>query len=218
MRNNYSGDSLVYLSFAKNVFGGNGFGINAHEFSSGATSPLWALLLTPAFLFSHPEIIAQILGVVFLLAGLWIGRKMMPDNYLRDILIAVIFYFAIIPSIQFFETGLMILVLFLMIKHKWAYAILPFVRPEGIFISLFVILKRKQWIYLLSLLPIVIWWLYCIHITGYFSTSAVFRSGWLEDNLANSSYMLKRYMLILFPFAAYFIVTRFEKYKGLFDL
>ena len=46
----FYGDPTIYLPFARNVAHGDFFSYNPHEFSSGSTSPLWPILLSPAYL------------------------------------------------------------------------------------------------------------------------------------------------------------------------
>jgi hypothetical protein len=51
LRHSYVGDAAVYLPFARNAAHGHLFQFNVGEFSSGSTSPLWALLLAIPYLF-----------------------------------------------------------------------------------------------------------------------------------------------------------------------
>jgi hypothetical protein len=50
LRHTYGGDPSIYLPYARNIADGHLFQYNLGEFSSGSTSPLWALLLAPAYL------------------------------------------------------------------------------------------------------------------------------------------------------------------------
>ena len=45
----FLGDPGIYLPYARNAAGGDPFSFNPQEFSSGSTSPLWPLLLAPAY-------------------------------------------------------------------------------------------------------------------------------------------------------------------------
>jgi hypothetical protein len=51
LRHAYLGDSAVYLPYSRNAAHGHLFQFNTGEFSSGSTSPLWALLGAVPFLF-----------------------------------------------------------------------------------------------------------------------------------------------------------------------
>jgi len=46
-------DSWIHLAFARHLAEGQGFGVNPGQASTGATSPLWALLLAVGFLFGR---------------------------------------------------------------------------------------------------------------------------------------------------------------------
>src|SRR4051812_36669085 len=50
LRDTYVGDASVYLPYARNAAAGHLFQFNVGEFSSGSTSPLWALLLALPYL------------------------------------------------------------------------------------------------------------------------------------------------------------------------
>jgi hypothetical protein len=49
LRHTYGGDPSIYLPFARNAAHGDPFSFNPHQFSSGSTSPLWPLVLAPAY-------------------------------------------------------------------------------------------------------------------------------------------------------------------------
>jgi len=51
LRNVYVGDAAVYLPYAQHAAAGHLFQFNPGEFSSGATSPLWAVLLAIPYVF-----------------------------------------------------------------------------------------------------------------------------------------------------------------------
>ena len=44
------GDPTIYLVYARNIAQGDFFSFNPGEFSSGSTSPLWAMILSISFL------------------------------------------------------------------------------------------------------------------------------------------------------------------------
>lgn len=49
LRDTWYGDPSIYLPFARNAADGDPFSFNPDEFSSGSTSPVWSLVLAPAF-------------------------------------------------------------------------------------------------------------------------------------------------------------------------
>ncbi len=51
IRDDWTGDATIYLSFARNAADGHLFQYNVGEFSSGSTSPLWSLLLAIPYVF-----------------------------------------------------------------------------------------------------------------------------------------------------------------------
>lgn len=75
---NYSpDDTFIYLQYAKNLAGGNGFSFNPGEPSYGITSPLWSLLLTTPFLFHlDPFWFAKILDFIFAVASVIVFFKL----------------------------------------------------------------------------------------------------------------------------------------------
>lgn len=210
--NRFHGDSFIYLCYAKNFAIGYGLVLNKGEFSSGATSPLWAIILSICFLFHRPEIIAKIIGVGFLILGIAQGRSTLPKNNMSDIVLMLVFYFCAESSIYFYETGLMVLIMFFVLDKKdWSIGVLPFVRPEGIIFSILYILLSRKWQISFYLLPIAGYWILSWQYTGYFSTSVIFRSIYvMEEGFLN--YFYKRYLLILTPVIAYVIGNVYENY------
>ena len=54
--NTFWGDPTIYLVYSKNIAKGDFFSFNPQTFSSGSTSPLWALILSISFLFDNPQL------------------------------------------------------------------------------------------------------------------------------------------------------------------
>ncbi len=58
----FHGDPTIYLVYARNIAAGDFFSFNPGEFSSGATSPLWALILAIPFLLPGSVLLAKLLA------------------------------------------------------------------------------------------------------------------------------------------------------------
>lgn len=213
MSDAYIGDPVIYLAYAQNLASGRGFPIlNPGEFSSGLTSPLWGLITTVCFLFPQPQVAAHFLGLSVLLTALYVGRRTLPKNDLSDIGLAVLFSLAVVNSIYFYETPLMLCMCFLMISgNPWAIGLLPWVRPEGIFISVAYSIYTHRYKPLWGLVPIALYWLLSWYLTGYFATSVVFRSSWATDNREMFAPIMRRYSLILIPFIIFALSKWYEK-------
>jgi hypothetical protein len=59
------GDPVIYLPYARNNAEGNFFSYNPGVFSSGATSPLWSLILAIPYLFGADVVGARVLAMLF---------------------------------------------------------------------------------------------------------------------------------------------------------
>lgn len=65
-------DSWIHFQFARNVADGHGFSYNPGERTPGSTSPLWVYILAGTYKMTHDFILSsKILGLLFLLAGVW---------------------------------------------------------------------------------------------------------------------------------------------------
>ncbi len=172
----YHGDSSIYFSYAKQNAKGDIFSFNPGEFSSGSTSPIWALILSAAFIFDKPYIAGKWISVCFMLIALILFVMFTKkDNHLIAILVAacVLLFYYFIPTVLIYETSLValasIVVMYLMrdfekiITHKYWLAviaifigILPLIRPEMMLTSLIIIIfiskkviKHIGWYYIL---------------------------------------------------------------------
>jgi hypothetical protein len=94
----YYGDSSIYLPFARNAADGDPFSFNPGEFSSGSTSPLWSLLLAPAFLVgADAEGAKAIAGVLTVAAtGLVAAAAWRVSDSLLDAALAVFLLFPVL--------------------------------------------------------------------------------------------------------------------------
>jgi len=80
-------DSWIHLGFARNLAAGQGFGLNPHEPTPGATSPLWVVLLAVGYLLGAghsvwPWLLGGIvLGIAGILASVLIATcsRLIPD-------------------------------------------------------------------------------------------------------------------------------------------
>ena len=77
-------DAWIHLSYAKSLRLGEGLSYNPHDFETGASSPLWALLLALIPLSLSPLVALRVLGVLLhaLLAGLTtdLTVRLLPES------------------------------------------------------------------------------------------------------------------------------------------
>jgi hypothetical protein len=72
----YWGDPVIYLPYARNNAAGDFFSYNPGIFSSGATSPLWSLILAIPYLFGADVIGAKIVGLLFTIGSFLVLASM----------------------------------------------------------------------------------------------------------------------------------------------
>ena len=72
----FDGDPTIYLAYAKNIAHGDFFSFNPGEFSSGSTSPLWAMVLSLAFLLPSSVTLSKIIGLAVTLLALFATYRM----------------------------------------------------------------------------------------------------------------------------------------------
>jgi hypothetical protein len=65
----FFGDANIYLPFAQNAAHGDFFSFNPHSFSSGATSPLWTILLALPFVIGTGVIGAKVFALLMTVAA-----------------------------------------------------------------------------------------------------------------------------------------------------
>jgi hypothetical protein len=77
-------DAWIHLAYAKSLRLGEGFSYNPYDFETGASSPLWALLLALLPLSLSPLLTLRVLGVLLhaLLAGLTarLATRLLPES------------------------------------------------------------------------------------------------------------------------------------------
>ncbi|HOV92554.1 MAG TPA: hypothetical protein PLC04_05715 [Candidatus Kapabacteria bacterium] len=151
--NSYQGDPSIYFIYAKNIAHFDFFSYNPGEFSSGATSPLWALILAPPFLFSNATLLVKIYCLLLTLLSFYIAYKSFlyaSNSKLGSAFgLAFLLYYALLPSLMCYETPLtIILISWLLIVNKKIilgnkkpgvlillcilWALIPLARPDAI--------------------------------------------------------------------------------------
>ncbi len=68
----YWGDPTIYLIYARNIAHGDLFSFNPHQFSSGSTSPLWALLLSIPYLLGTGVAGVKVMALLATLLANWL--------------------------------------------------------------------------------------------------------------------------------------------------
>ena len=151
--NSYHGDPSIYFIYAKNIARHDFFSYNPGEFSSGATSPLWAIILSPAFLFPNAVMIVKIYCLILTLLSIFIAYKSflyISNSKLGSAFgLAFLLYYALFPSLMCYETPLTLILLSCLLiinkkiisgNHKlWTiillcllWALIPLARPDAI--------------------------------------------------------------------------------------
>jgi hypothetical protein len=165
--NTFWGDSTIYIIYAKNIASGNFFSFNPGEFSSGATSPLWALILSTGFILGNGIIFAKVIGIIFTLLALITTYKVSAVITKSKIGSAIgtgfLFDFLILSGLFFYESSLIVCLISISIlltfyiiqkqnnRYLWIlgaiWSLIPLVRPEAIFIvflNLFVLIFKYR--------------------------------------------------------------------------
>lgn len=113
LRHAYIGDAAIYLPYARNAADGHLFQFNVGEFSSGSTSPLWAVLLAIPFLLGFgvtgAKAFAAIFAVLAFLATV-VAAHRMSRSWTAAAVASLVFlgpaaYFAI----SLYESGLVLM-------------------------------------------------------------------------------------------------------------
>src|SRR4030066_1499530 len=159
--NTFFGDPTIYLVYAKNIAQGDFFSFNPGEFSSGSTSPLWALILSISFFFNNVNsaflskiisLLCTIIALIISFISLLLITRHRTGSILGTFSIA---YFLIIPGIMLYESSLiiiliscLILIFFKIINNKdkslfskftfltLTFSLIPLTRPDASIIIL----------------------------------------------------------------------------------
>jgi hypothetical protein len=112
LMNTFHGDSTIYLTYARNIAAGDFFSFNTRQFSSGTTSPLWAMILSVGFLFPYGVYIAKIIGLIFTLLALFVTYRMaleISKSKMGSVLgSAIVLYFLAFPGLMMYESSLIV--------------------------------------------------------------------------------------------------------------
>jgi hypothetical protein len=199
----WQGDPAIYHIYAKNIYEGKGLVFN-NTFSTGATSPLWAVIMSAGYFFSNPVIISKIFIAVLL--G-WFVFLFKDFTFFTS----AILFFITKPAMLGYEIALF----FFLIGLAWYYReerflpfilmLIPFGRPEGVLIVLFFVWHRKNYWLLLSLVPFVMYSGISYLLTNTLSNSAAGRVQYL---LQEGDLFSRRYWFWLLPM----IVILTERY------
>lgn len=120
LSDSYHGDPSIYLVYAKNIAKGDFFSFNPQEFSSGSTSPLWAMILGIVYKLLNSYVAIKILGTFFTFVSAISFYKMIKlitkNEFISLITIPFLFFYALFPSLMGYESPLIILLLSEIIK------------------------------------------------------------------------------------------------------
>ncbi len=129
--NTWWGDPLIYLSFVRNP-------LNGGELSAAFTSPVWMSLTLLTF--GNP-LVFRLLAFAASLAAL--RASFDGSGGENEIIKASLIFPLLSYGLMGYETALAVLLVLKIKDWKYASVLLPLVRPEAIFISLFA--RRDMW-------------------------------------------------------------------------
>lgn len=199
LMNSYLGDPSIYYIFSKNISNGEFLSYNSGEFSSGATSPLWAIMLSIPFLFSKNVIYAKIFTLFITLAThtylIYCLKKLNKSTLFVLFLYSIISYYTLIFGIMSYEINLLVLFIPLLAlgvingnkKSIFiSFLFLPLIRPDSIVIvivtySYLVYKKDLNYKYdllklVLTFIPFGVYIFFSYLLTGTYSSSSYCRS------------------------------------------
>lgn len=156
------GDSSIYLVYAKNIANLDFLSFNPGEFSSGATSPLWAFILSLGFIcgdfLSFTKIISLIFTLISLLTTYYAAFIMSKSKISSSIATGFLFYFLAFPGLIGYESSFIVVLVSILIilnykfisnndnKFLWLmgsiWLLMPLVRPDSfiiIFLNLIIL-------------------------------------------------------------------------------
>lgn len=235
--NSYMGDPSIYYIFSKNLSNGEFLTYNKGEFSSGATSPLWAILLSVPFFFSKNVIYAKIFSLIITLTAhiyliYWL-KSLIKSKLFVLVLYSIISYYTLIFGIMSYEISLLLFAIPLLvigvINEKKSYIfisflLLPLIRPDSfaiVFVTFSYLVYNKTLNYksdlikiFLAVLPIGIYVIFSYSLTGTYSSSSYCRSFALSEGtntLLGLHYSFSSiFAVIAFP-SAFLILLLFSK-------
>ncbi len=208
----FYGDSGIYLSYAKNIAHGNFFDFNPGYFSSGSTSPLWAVLLSPAFWFTNSLFMIKVISLGFTLLAfvtLYFASKHISSSpFAAAISLGLCMYFLPINGFLGFESPLIIILLSVLIILNYnilnynskqrllllltiVWACIPLTRPDAtsiVLVNVVMLLfmqKNKGRVFFAAVcaaIPALVYVAYSKLTLGLFSVSAYCRAFALREN------------------------------------
>ena len=207
LKNVYWGDPSIYLIYARNISQGNLFQFNPNQFSSGATSPAWAVILAVGFWLGNGIVLAKVISCAFTLAAVIVTQvviqKMTRSAVLGILSMASVAYYLLLPGLMIYETSLIIILIDLLLYFNYArslprlaciWALIPLTRPEWTFLVVvnligLILLKPDLRVYIVSafflaMVPSAIYYGYSYASTGLFSTSSACRSYALRESFS----------------------------------
>ena len=161
-------DTFIYMQYARNISGGEGFSFNAGESSYGVTSPLWVIILTIPYIFGFDGFwFSKILDLVCAICSVLIFYRLAKLLFSKDSsnffpIFASSLFILNIWFIRWSFTGMetnfavLCVLLIFYLYYKKNYSLCFFllglfflVRPEGIFLFLLILIslfveKRKS--------------------------------------------------------------------------
>ncbi|PKL80014.1 MAG: hypothetical protein CVV25_06060 [Ignavibacteriae bacterium HGW-Ignavibacteriae-4] len=223
--NSYLGDPSIYYIFSKNISKGEFLTYNSGEFSSGATSPLWAILLSIPFFISKNIVYAKVFSFIITLVShlylIYCLKKINKSTILVLLLYSIISYYTLIFGLMSYEISLLLFAVPLLVlgviegnkKHIFlSFMLLPLIRPDSI------VLVLVTYIYLVyirgldfksdllklvfAILPFGIYILISYSLTGTYSSSSYCRSFALSEG-TNTIFGLKYSLSSIFAVVAF---------------
>ncbi|MCE5213841.1 MAG: hypothetical protein LLF83_03875 [Methanobacterium sp.] len=211
--NTFWGDPSIYLVYAKNIAAGEFFSFNPGDFSSGATSPLWAFILATGFLIGNGVLISKIISLFFVIIALLISYKasltISKSKIGSAISVGFLWYFLAFSGIFIYESGLTVCLISILIiinyyiikkgREKYIFylgviwSILPLVRPESMIITilnvlLLIYIHKQNFKTIYKIIGIFL--ISLIPIVSYFSYSYL-KTGFLSTSTFGRSSSLR---------------------------
>lgn len=237
--NSYLGDPSIYYIFSKNISNGGILTYNTKEFSSGATSPLWAILLSIPFFISENVVFAKVFSlIVTLISHLFLVYTLKRINKSTLIILLLYFlvsYYTLIYGIMSYEISLLLFAIPLLVmgvnEDKKIYIfisfmLLPLIRPDAFVLVLvtygYLLYKRDLNLrsdlfkLFLSILPFTIYILFSYSITGTYSSSSYCRSFALSEGtntLLGMQYSFSS-LLAIIAFPSAFLILMIMRRKS----
>ncbi len=123
MLSTFHGDPTIYLVYSKNIAAGRIFTFNPGQFSSGSTSPLWAILLAAGWLTPSPVLTAKLISLAFTIASILLVYHVLRriSGLALGASIATLFIAVhlMIPSALMYESALIVGLVCLLTLLTW---------------------------------------------------------------------------------------------------